>query len=65
MPALLAAGNESAMNFEALGVSFSTCLLFSVRFCELGANFAQNVASSPIATEQAASGQSYSSEHKV
>jgi hypothetical protein len=63
MPALLAAGNESAMNFEALGVSFSTCLLFFcllffAPFCELGANFAQNVASSPIATEQAASGRS-------
>jgi hypothetical protein len=29
MPALLPVGDESAMNFEGLGVTFSTYLLFS------------------------------------
>jgi len=43
------------MNSEGLGVSFSAFLLFLETFSELGANFAENVASPSIATEQAAS----------
>jgi hypothetical protein len=41
---LLPVGDEFQMNFEVLGVPFSTYLLFSAAFCELGANFAENVA---------------------
>ena len=36
MTALLARGDESAMNFEGLGVSFSTYLLFSAPFLQVG-----------------------------
>jgi hypothetical protein len=37
MPALLAAGDESAMNFEGLGVFFRHIHWFPQHFCELGA----------------------------
>ena len=41
MPALLARGDESAMNLEGLGVSFSTYLLFFAAFFRVGVNFAE------------------------
>jgi hypothetical protein len=41
MPPSLPMGDESAMNFESMGV-FPTFLLFSETFCELGANFAES-----------------------
>jgi hypothetical protein len=43
IPALLPASDEFPMNFEGLGVYFSTYLFFPEHFCELGANFAKNV----------------------
>jgi hypothetical protein len=43
MPALLPMTDEFRMNFEGLGVFFSTYQLFSAAFLELGANFAENV----------------------
>ena len=45
MPTLLPVGDEFRMNFEGLGVPFSTCFCcFPQLFSELGANFAENVA---------------------
>ena len=58
MPALLPAGDESAMNLERAGV-FLAVFVFPTPVYELGVTFAQNVASLSIATEQAASGRSY------
>jgi hypothetical protein len=36
-------GDESAMNFEGLGVFFRHIHWFPQHFCALGANFAENV----------------------
>ena len=41
---IITKGDEFAMNCEAVSVSFSAFLLFLETFCELGANFAENVA---------------------
>jgi hypothetical protein len=59
MPALLPAGDESAMNFERAGVFFGIIFYFPHHFSEWGVTFAQNVASLSIVTEQGASGRSY------
>jgi hypothetical protein len=53
MPALLPAGDESAMNLEAVG-GFLRHFCFPQHFCMWGVSFVENVASSSIATEQAA-----------
>jgi len=55
----VANADESAMNLEGVGLFFRHYFDFPQHFCELGANFAENVASLSIATEQAASGRSY------
>jgi hypothetical protein len=43
MPALLAGGDESAMNFEGLGVPFRDLYCLPQHSYKLGANFAENV----------------------
>jgi hypothetical protein len=58
-PALLPAGDESAMNFEGLGFFFRHIYCFPQHSCKLGGSFAKNVASPSIAPERAASGWSY------
>jgi hypothetical protein len=49
IPALLPKGDESAMNFEAVRVFLH--IIFPATFLVLGVNFAENVASPPIASE--------------
>ena len=46
MPALLPAGDESAMNLEAVGVLFRHYFYFPQHLSEVGVNFAENVARS-------------------
>jgi hypothetical protein len=45
MPAVLAEGDESAMNLEGLDGSFSTYLLFSQRYLRVGSELADNAVS--------------------
>jgi hypothetical protein len=51
--------DESAMNLKGVGLLFRHYFDFPQHFCPLGVNFAENVASPSIATEQAASSPSY------
>jgi hypothetical protein len=46
--------DESAMNLEGVGLFFGHYFYLPLHFCPLGVNFAENVASPSIATEQAA-----------
>jgi hypothetical protein len=55
----VANADESAMNLEGVGLFFRHYFYFPQHFCELGANFAENVASPSIATEEAASGRAH------
>ena len=50
LPALIAVGDGSAMNFEAVGVLFRHFLLIPAPFCALGVNFAENVALPSVGT---------------
>jgi hypothetical protein len=43
MTVLLPEGDESAMNFEAVSVSFRRIYRFPRHFCEYGVNFAEKV----------------------
>ena len=43
MPSLLPRSDESAMNFEGLGVSFGHVYCSAQHFCELGVNFAESM----------------------
>jgi hypothetical protein len=47
MSTSLPTGDECAMNFEDVGVFFCTFCCFPQHLCDLGANFAENVASRP------------------
>src|SRR5215204_4687565 len=51
--------DESAMNLDGLGLFSRHYLDFPQHLCELGGNFAENVASPSIATEEAASSRPY------
>ena len=55
----VANADESAMNLEGVGLFFRHYFDYPQHFGPLGVNFAENVASPSIATEEAASGRAH------